>query len=82
MKQGLRAIRLSSMGGPNSITNRLLNYLGYRLPNLFLGSMTKNHYIIIKSCFTAIKSIISHTLTALWGHKSQYPACNPSICKR
>ena len=39
MKQGLRALKLTSKGGPDGISSRLLNYLARILPNLVLGSM-------------------------------------------
>ena len=39
MKQGLRALKLTSKGGPDGNSSRLLNYLAKILPNLVLGSM-------------------------------------------
>ena len=39
MKQGLRALKLTSKGGPDGISSRLHNYLAKILPNLVLGLM-------------------------------------------
>ena len=39
MRQGLRALKLTSKGGPDGISSGLLNYLVKILPNLILGAM-------------------------------------------
>ena len=39
IKQGLKAMRLSSMGGHDEISGRLHSYLGRKLPNIILGAI-------------------------------------------
>ena len=39
MTQGLKAIRLSSMGGPYGLTSRFLRYLGGKIANIILGAI-------------------------------------------
>ena len=39
MRQGLKALKLTSRGNPDGISSRLLNYLANILPNLVLGAM-------------------------------------------
>ena len=39
MKQGLRALQLESLGGPDGLSAMLLNHLAQILPNLVLGGM-------------------------------------------
>ena len=41
MRQGIKALKLTSKGGPDGITSRLLKYLANILPQLVLGAMNK-----------------------------------------